>query len=447
MQLEPKKKAGKIGKFITQAALALTCTAANLPTVKAQYFKPKNSSEDYITKLQNWADWSGQIGFLGYSETQGRVQAFEPAISLNGKFDNDRIWNIKFVYDSLTGASPNGGLVSSQPQTFTSPSGNANYTIKPGDLALYNQFKDTRLALSSSWSQPLTRLLKGSFGFNFSKEFDYLSLGLNSSISKESEDKNTSVSLGLSYTNDTINPVGGVPIPLATMSPSGSLQPKTSSNENKSTIDLLLGASQILNRNWIVQGNLSLGISSGYMNDPYKVVTIHNDAIGPALGNASSYIYENRPDNRKKQSVYLATKNYFKYGILSLSYRYLTDSWGITSHTIESNFNFGLNSTWRLQPGFRVYNQSAVDFFRYSIGSSESIPQNVTADTRLGKMMAIAPSLKVIKKLEEDKEVSVMLQYYLQSGDKSPSSAVGSQIGQNLFPNLNAFIIHIIYSF
>jgi hypothetical protein len=338
-------------------------------------------------------------------------------------------------------------LISDQPQTFTSPSGRENYTIQPGDIPLYDQFRDSRIALSSSWSQPLTRLLKGNVGFNVSNEYDYLSMGLNTSLTRESEDKNTTYSLGLSYTSDSIDPVGGTPIPLATMVPAGSPQPKDGTTETKSTLDLLLGVTQVINRNWIVQGNLSLGLSSGYMNDPYKLVTVYDDIAGPTLGDPQSYIYENRPDSRTKQSIYLASKSYSKYGILTLSYRYLTDDWGLTSHTLESNFNFAISKSWRLQPGLRVYSQSAVDFFRYAVGSNEILPQEVTADTRLGDMMSLTPGLKIIKKLENDREISVLLQYYMQSGEQNPASAVGSQVGQNLFPDLDAFVAQIIYSF
>ncbi len=440
-------KVGKIGRLITHAAMALTCTLTSLPHVKAEASSQTEKKSGYFSGLRNWADWSGEIGLLGYSETEGRVQAIEPGINLNALFDGDRNWNIKLVYDALTGSSPNGALISDQPQTFTSPSGKANYTTQPGDIPLYDQFRDSRVALSTSWSQPLTRLLKGNIGLNASKEYDYLSMGLNTSLSKESEDKNTTYSLGLSYTNDSINPVGGTPIPLATMVAAGLPQPKEGTSESKSTIDLLLGVTQVINRSWIVQANLSLGLSSGYMNDPYKFVTIHNDTLGPSLGDPASYIYENRPDSRTKQSIYLASKSYSKYGILTLSYRFLSDDWGLTSHTLESNFNFALNRSWRLQPGLRVYTQSAVDFFRYSIGSGEALPSELTADTRLGDMMAITPGLKIIKKLENEREISLLLQYYMQTGEKNPATAVGSQIGQDLFPDLNAFIVHFIYSF
>lgn len=450
MQLEKDKKSkstkGRIGKIIAHAALSLTCVTTNLA-----HAQNANESKGYFSRkvasVQSWADWSGEVGLLGYSESDGRVQAFEPAVSLNAEFEGEKVWNFRLIYDSLTGASPNGALMSSQPQTFTSPSGNANYQVAPGEIPLYDQFKDSRVAVASSWSQPLTRLIKGSAGINFSKEYDYLSMGVNASLTKETESKNTSYSLGFAYTSDTINPVGGVPIPLAEMTPSGTTQAKRTGDESKTTLDLLFGISQIMSRTWIVQGNLSVGLSDGYANDPYKVVTVFDDAAGATLGDPLRYVFENRPDSRMKQSVYLASKKKTNLGVLSTAYRYYTDDWGIDSHTLDLALNFKVSEKWRLEPNFRYYSQSAADFFRYGLGASEALPTDVTADTRLGQMTALTPGLKMIRKLKDDKELSLLLQYYIQTGNSSPSEAVGSQVGQDLFPDLNALVLQLIYSF
>jgi hypothetical protein len=439
-----KSKKGKIGKIIAHAALSLTCVVTSV--AHAQGDKPLES-KGYFSSVRNWADWSGEVGFLGYSESDGRVQALEPAILLNAEFEGEKVWSFKLVYDSLTGSSPNGALASDQPQTFTSPSGNANYQIAAGELPLYDQFIDTRINVTSSWSQPITRLIKGSVGVNLSNEYDYLSMGVNGSLTKETESKNTSFSLGLSYTSDTISAVGGTPVPLADMTPSGTAQNKTDGDESKTTIDVLLGMSQIMSRTWIVQANLSVGIIDGYSNDPYKLVTIYDDVTGAALGDPLSYIFESRPDSRMKQSFYLGSKKQINLGILSTAYRYYTDDWGIDSHTLDMALNFKLNEKWRLEPSIRYYSQSGADFFRYGLGANEVRPQNVTADTRLGDLTAITPGLKIMRKLENDKELSFLLQYYMQTGDSSPSTAVGSQVGQDLFPDLNALILQIIYSF
>lgn len=442
MQLKPKRK--KNSSAIAKASLSLLCATTNIANAQdstpAQSFFAK-APESSSTK------WSGEVGFLGYSETKGRVQALEPAFKLNAEFNGERIWSTKLVFDSLTGASPNGALNSSQPQTFTSPSGSASYTVAPGTQPLYNQFKDTRINLASSWSAPLSRLWKYSVGFNGSTEYDYLSLGINTSLTKDSEDKNQAWTVGFSYTSDTVKPVGGVPTPQSTMVAPQLDQPKTGTTDNKTTYDLLMGFTQVLTRNWIMQTNLSLGYSTGYMNDPYKFVTIFDDNIGATLGNPTSYIYESRPDSRVKTSIYVASKNSWNAGISSVSYRFLTDDWGLNSHTLESTFNFGLTDKWRLEPGLRYYKQGAVDFYRLALGQTQTAPMHVTADYRLGDLTTISPSVKIIRKLKDDKELSLILRYYQQTGDSKSFNAVGSQVGQDLIPKTDAYVIQVHYSF
>jgi hypothetical protein len=430
MQLRPKKR--KIGSAIAKASMSLLCATAQL--AHAQEDSP-------------WAKWSGEVGFLGYSETNGRVQALEPAIKLNAELSGERVWSTKLVFDSLTGASPNGALNSSQPQTFTSPSGSASYTVAPGTQPLYNQFKDSRVNLLTSWSAPLQRLWKYSVGFNGSKEYDYLSLGVNTSLTKESEDKNQSWTVGLSYTADTSNPVGGVPLAKATMAPPLSAQPKPTTSDNKSTLDVLMGFTQVMTRHWILQTNVSLGMSSGYMNDPYKFVTIFDDAAGPTLGNPTSYIYESRPDSRFKKSIYIASKNAWGAGYTTASYRFMNDDWGMSSHTLEASYNFGITDKWRLEPGFRYYKQSAVDFYRLAVGQGAVMPEHITADYRLGDLTTLAPSIKIIRKLKDDKELALILRYYQSTGDTSSFTPVGSQIGQDLIPKTDAYIVQVQYSF
>lgn len=449
MQLRTKKRK-KIGSFLAAASITLLCGTTlaakeNIQT-KKQTFSEKGFFTRNLDAVQNWAHWSGEIGFLGYSETNNRVQAWEPAVKLNAEFDGERVWSTKLVFDSLTGSSPNGALNSDQPQTFTSPSGKAAYTIAPNMQPLYNQFRDSRVALSTSWSQPLSRQWKTNIGFNGSSEYDYLSVGLNASVTKESADKNQSWSLGLSYTSDQISPVGKVPVPMASMGLPGSA-PRSAGMESKQTYDLLVGFSQVMTRSWLIQANLSVGSSNGYMNDPYKFVTIYEDSNQPTLGNSTDYIYESRPDSRLKSSLFLASKNQFDIGILTSSYRLFKDDWGLLSHTLEGKFNFAISRKWRLEPGFRLYLQNAADFYTLGIGRSETRTSFASADYRLGDLTTMAPTLKIIRKMEDDKELSLLLRYYLQQGSSSSFTPVGSQVGQDLVPDTEAYVVQINYSF
>lgn len=449
MQLRPKKKR-KIGKFLANATVALLCNPmdqALAEDIRSDESELKSFITRNINEIKQWAKWSGEIGFLGYSETQGRVQAIEPAIKLDAKFVNDRVWSTKLVFDSLTGASPNGALNSGQPQTFTSPSGSASYTISPGEQPLYSQFRDTRVNLGTSWSEPLSRSVKWNIGFNGSTEYDYLSLGLNTALTKESEDKNQSWTVGLSYTTDTVRPVGGVPTPLAAMVAPHLGPLRSGSVEQKDTYDILLGYSQVMSRSWIMQGNISLGYSQGYMNDPYKFVTIFEDSNLATLGDPVSYIHEKRPDKRFKRSLYLASKKFIQSGILNVGYRYSNDDWGIQAHTVDFSYNFAVSGKWRIEPGLRYYNQSAVDFYSLAIGNSQATPVTITSDYRLGDLTALTPGLKIINKLKDEKEIALILRYYMQHGDLSSFNPVGSMQGQNLIPDTNAYILQVHYIF
>lgn len=449
MQLRPKKKK-RLGQFIAAASVTLLCGTAQAAKSDLDTGKQTSREKGFFTRnvdaVQNWAKWSGEIGFLGYSETNNRVQAWEPAISLNAELDGERIWSTKLVFDSLSGASPNGALNSSQPQTFTSPSGQDAYTVAPNMQPLYSQFKDSRVALSTSWSQPLSRQWKTNVGFNGSSEYDYFSLGLSASVTRESADKNQAWSVGVAYTSDQIKPVGSVPVPMASMGSPGNI-PRSGGSETKQTIDFLIGVSQVITRSWLVQANLSVGSSSGYMNDPYKLITVYDDSNAATLGQSTDYLHESRPESRLKSSLFLASKNHFNAGILTSSYRFFKDDWGINSHTIEEKFNFAISDKWRLEPGFRLYLQKAADFYKLGIGSSETRPTFTSADYRLGDLMTMAPTVKIIRKLEDDKELSLMLRYYLQQASTSSFNPIGSQIGQDLIPDTEAYVVQINYSF
>ena len=79
------------------------------------------------------SEWDVDTAFLYYGESDGRVQAAEPAIYAGRNIgdEGERI-DLRLVIDVLTGATPNGAHavsdVNGAPQTFTTPSGNGTYT-------------------------------------------------------------------------------------------------------------------------------------------------------------------------------------------------------------------------------------------------------------------------------------------------------------------------------
>lgn len=385
--------------------------------------------------------WDIDTAVLFYSETD-RVSAVEPVISATKSLEGDRIWNIKLVVDSLTGATPNGAAPADAAQTFTSPSGNKNYTAEAGEIPLDDSFRDTRAALSTQYVTPLNSNLKVSGGAAYSREYDYQSLGFNGNIAQDFNQHNTTVSAGLAFAFDTSKPVGGKPIPLAQLMPVDDDSSKDGEDDSKTVTDLLLGVTQVMTPNWLMQFNYSLSLQSGYLNDPYKVLSVLNNA-----GEPERYVYESRPDERTKHSFFVRSKSHHgKDNVLDLSYRYHTDDWGIDSHTVDARFLWHINKQHYIQPHVRYYQQAAADFYSQGLNADQALPEFATADARLGEFSGITVGAKYGYLFGDDKEVNLRIESYTQTGE---SQALPSGLDQryDTYPDLDAIIVQVGYSF
>lgn len=394
-------------------------------------------------------NWLIDSSVLYYGE-QDRVTAVEPVVSATRELGEEETLNVKLVVDSLTGASHNGATVTNYPQTFSGPSaagaggpgqddddevenegeGGTGYTIPAGQVPLDDSFHDTRAALSLTWAKPINRLWRYTLGGNFSNEFDFTSLGASGTLSRDFNKRNTTLTMGLALEADSIRPVGNTPVPLTVMGSAASKS--TSDTENRNVTDVLLGVTQVINRKTIMQFNYGLSAASGYMTDPYKIVSV---IPPPASSPAGYFIFENRPDSRTKHALYWETKYMLDNGdLLNPSYRFTTDDWGISSHTVDLRYRWMLPESWYLEPHARWYTQNEADFYVESLSSAAAIPAEVSADYRLGALTDTTVGLKVGKRLADDGDISVRLESFNQSGD----SAVA---------DLSALVLEFGYSF
>ena len=399
--------------------------------------------------------WKFDTALMYYGEVD-RVTAVEGVFSATKDFGDEHIFSGKVTIDGLTGASATGAVAQPTAQTFTRPSGNGNYVTPAGETPLDDTFHDTRLQLTGQWTQPIADNIRASGGLNFSNEYDYMSIALNGSLAYDLNQKNTTLSLGLSYAFDNIKPEGGIPKALAAVviNPNPSEKDNNTEFENayantrltdsetKDTVDVLMGVTQVINRRWLMQFNLGLSLIDGYTTDPFKVLSVvNNEGLTQAL------VYENRPDKRSRSSFYWQNKYAMDFGVADISYRFATDDWKIDSHTIDSRLRINLSDTTYIQPHFRYYQQGAAEFFRPFFIEDESLPEFASADYRLGEMAAYTLGLKYGMELDNGDELAFRLEYYQQSPKNSGFSEPGALQEQDLYPSVKAVIAQVSYRF
>jgi opacity protein-like surface antigen len=434
---------------IRAALAAATCTL--LGTSAAE---PVQAAEE--------PTWDFNTALLYYGEDEDRVQDLSLNVLARRNFVDDRYLTAGLTIDALTGASPNGALPQSVAQTFTQPSGRRTYTVPAGEIPKDDTFRDTRVALSTNWQQPVGRLYALNIGASASSEYDYLHTGLNARLSRDFNERNTTLSAGLAFSHDTLDPVGGTPAGLAPMKLATRGDDDDGNggggdgDETKDVFDIVLGVTQVVSRNLLVQANYSYSKSSGYLNDPYKVLSVVDGATGDAIpiaadpvfdGPSHLFRYELRPDERVKHSLYAQGKYYMDGKVLDISYRYMTDDWEIDSHTVDFRYRWPIGERAYLEPHLRFYTQTQAEFYVPSLVDGTPLPDFASADYRLADFDATTIGLKYGWKTRAGHDVSTRLELYQQSGNIPRGSLIGNQLDRENYPDLKAIIFQFSYRF
>lgn len=389
--------------------------------------------------------WDIDLGLMNYIE-QDRNTGLEFLLNAHRLLsDNDEV-TFGVEIDTLTGATPNGASASNRAQTFTQASGAGSYQVEPNQLPADGTHMDTRMAFDASYQNQYSTDLAISYDGRLSMEFDYLSFGAGNSYQWDFNQRNTSLYFGINGEYNRVHPVGNIPIPLSPMTPAGSLQNRREASDSRRVAEVGLGLTQILDRQSLIQFRYTQSHFSGYLTDPYKLLSIVDDQNQASLGATLFYRYESRPESRDIDTYYIAYKRNLQTGILDLSFRHSADDWDIHSSALELRYRYPLSGQRYLQPQLRFYRQHRAYFFRHSLTSSESAPLYASADTRLASFNATTIGIKYGFPEVEGKKHSVVAEYYTQRGASHPDDAVGLQQQQDLFPDLKTLIIKYLYS-
>ncbi len=352
-------------------------------TIALLLFK-RASAEDHVSV--KWQD---------YSEDNNRIRVISKYLGIDKSVTEN--FRIKFhaVNDAITGATPSG-----------SPD-------EDGSVPL-SEMSDERESVVTDfeWTHGTGSTV---FQYSRSKESDFLSIGYALTQVKEFNNRNTRLSLGVSYVDNEVF---------------AAFMPMT---ELKDSTDLFVGLTQVIDPNTLFTVNLSHGESDGFLSDPYKTI-LQNTEIVPGLFLPLTY-QENRPDNRSKDILYLNTKRYFNSlrASMDIGYRYFTDSWNVDSHTIDIEWHQKIGEKFRLSPKLRFYRQTAADFYTLDLSGANFIASDnpnglaphYSADYRLAKLETLTYGLKALYQIANRVTLDANFERYDMSGKdgRTPAEA------------------------
>ena len=441
MQLEAQTQ--PTGGFIRRKLIAASCALLGSSVARAG-----DGVGDTVGRLLE--DWQIQSA-LAYYHEDGRIQAVEPVITaVHESSDGGRL-GLNFTFDALSGSSPNGALPSRELQTFASPSAKSfssarhTYNIAPGSLPADPNYSDARAAGGVDWTLAIDRLTRATLGGKFSYEDDFDSVTASAAVEHDFNEKNTTLSLGINSENDFLQPIGGAPVPLSEYE-----QFEKTGHKSKHGEGLLLGLTQVMTRNWLSQANISVDHFSGYLNDPYKIVSVLDTAGSPV-----GYLYENRPGSRTRRSAYLENRVAGARTSAALSLRYMTDTWSIHSETAQLRLRWWTAERDQyLEPSVRWYHQTAASFYTPWISTTVAPEAYASADSRLAAFHAFTYGLKYGLRMRDrlgsfgrdTTEFNIRLEYYEQTQAAGPPGPAALR-GLDLYPRLKAMLLQFGFSY
>ena len=359
----------ELGAALLSAAMALPCV---LSTAHAESAPEKGTlSFKYLNYKESQQTSSDALGAYGRADSKSGASAYDERILIKATSSSlvvplNSEWSMSgtLITDSISGASP------------------AYHT------QALSYLKDFRRAVDTS----VTRYLPNgtlTVGMSHSGENDYVSRAASLLATRSSENKNTTWTAGIAINRDQINPANQIVF-----------------NETKRSSEVLLGVTQVVTMNDIVQFNMGYYKGQGYFSDPYK-------------------IYDERPRDRTQQKFQTRWNHYFNdlNATSRLAYRYYTDSWGIRSHTLDAEWVQRFGNGWSAAPALRYYTQTAAKFYVEVDPRLSPFPANpppnalyYSEDQRMSAFGGLTMGMKLTKQLNLDTKVDVKLEQYGQKG-------------------------------
>jgi len=330
------------------------------------------------------------VEFLQYDENNNRVSVSAPSLSASYDIGTDYTIKADFVHDAVSGATP-----SWQPDSSSGASSRDN----SGDYIYEKQtFDEARNAGSIMLTTRFENRDELYTGIDYSRESDFDSKAVSAEYMHYTDKShNQSINFGVSYGMNEI---------LSYDYDTGS---GASQKETSTSINIQAGISQIINNHSLLKVEGFTILDDGYLTNPHA--NIVRD-YGTATQNL---ITENRPDKRTAYGVNLKYISMFGDNLsFKTNYRFYTDDWDVTSHTLDNDIYYSLNKKITLGAGFRIYTQSEANFYnkKKDFFTDEKF---ASSDERLSQFDALTYKASIDFKQNDSISYNLGGEFYSQS--------------------------------
>ena len=353
--------------------------------------------------------YNGDFQYGHYSENNQRmsVDIFEGVIST--PIGRSMTASVNLVRDVISGASP---------RFNQSVKGQVKQILSGASIV------EQRDAISSNLTYFFDTVAVG-LGGGFSRENDYTSRYANTNVSLDLNKKLTTLNFGASVAFDEVEP---------TPTSSGSIRNDDCGTKcNKTSQQYLLGVSQVLDKDSVLQSNITFGYHQGYLSDPYKLVYSNEDGL----------LYDTRPREKFQWAWLTQYVRHFKElnsAALHADYRFYTDDWGINAHTVELSWHQPIMAGWQVIPRFRYYSQDRADFYQ-AVFDNVSQVSSYSSDYRLAGFGTISGGIKFSKEITQIKTLN---QLKFQTGFEYFDRKANYQLGGTGSGNFDDFSYFLV---
>ena len=349
--------------------------------------------------------WSLEYGYSMYSE--GDIAASKVSAGSRERYDID---THQFALQAPIGSQISLGLdVTYEKMTGASPWFiESDLAGDPVVVMTGASISDARTDVLGSVSY-LGEKSRTTVGGGYSFEDDYTAINFSFGREKDFNDKATTLSWGMGFSTDELDPRGT------------SFNP-TPSKHSKKSGTFSLGVSQVIDRASVAQSSLTLQYADGFLSDPYKLVS-----------SGGINLADHRPGTRTQLSWLTRYRRHFErmHGSLHADYQFYWDTWAVSSHTVELGWHQSLFELVTLAPSIRYYSQSSAGFYEPYYAPGLLAGQSASSDYRLSPYGAVAFKLRADLNIGElikraDARLGVQWETYM-SGKEFSLGHVGTE--------------------